>query len=102
MSTVDDKIENISFMPTEKLPLNKNLKNITNSWPSASNDSLFLEKFKITLEQIVQTVKGQEIMVRISLLTFPVFSCGKWKKKIFVQIKHFWKFWKKKISKCNS
>ena len=42
MSTVDDKIENISFMPTEKLPLHKNLKNITNSWPSASNDSLFL------------------------------------------------------------
>jgi hypothetical protein len=27
-------------------------------------------------------VKGQEIMVRISLLTFPVFSCRKWKKNI--------------------
>ena len=46
MSTVDDKNENISFMPTEKLPLNKNLKNITNSWPSASNlQNLFSTHF---------------------------------------------------------
>ena len=39
---------------------------------------------KITLEQIIQTVKGQENYGnRIFLLTFPVFSCGKMEKIFF-------------------
>ena len=39
---------------------------------------------KITLEQIIQTVKGQNNYGnRIFFLTFPVFSCGKMEKIIF-------------------
>ena len=39
---------------------------------------------KITLEQIIQTVKGQDNYGnRIFFLTFPVFSCGKMGKKDF-------------------
>jgi hypothetical protein len=48
-----------------------------------------LEKFKITLEQIIQTVKGQHIYGnRIFFLTFRVFSCGKME-KIFFQVEQF-------------
>ena len=43
-----------------------------------------LENFKITLEQIIRTVKGQDNYGnRIFFLTFPIFSCGKMGKKIF-------------------
>ena len=58
-----------------------------------------LEKFKIALEQIIQTVKGQDNYGnRIFFLTFPVFLCGKMGKIIvpngnfffqFFQVQHF-------------
>ena len=54
-----------------------------------------LENFKITLEQIIRTVKGQDNYGnRIFFLTFPIFSCGKMGKnvpngKVFFQIEHF-------------
>ena len=47
-------------------------------------DLSILKKFKIILEQIIQTVKGQDNYGnRIFFLTFPVFLCGKLEKIIF-------------------
>ena len=46
-----------------------------------------LEKFKITPEQIIQTVKGHGnyllMVTKYFLLTSPVFSCGSMEKMIF-------------------